>query len=230
MPFNVLLLPLLGGYVFITNWNRTRFQAKRYTGERLLLHAAFAGVVLLSLSFVLVHVLLRSAPSAQSTWRDVVPFDYSGTSFGAFLLGSTLWWPLNLVSPVGGEVRRTISRWGDFLEILLDDAMRNTKQVSISIDSGKVYIGFVTGNFDPSYDRKYIRLLPMSSGYRHANDHKVVLNTDYARVYQQMIQQDNAFLLNGAEQFEIVIPVTAIVSANLFDPDAYDKFQSQQLG
>jgi hypothetical protein len=32
MPFNVLLLPLLGGYFFITRWLPTRFATKRYTG------------------------------------------------------------------------------------------------------------------------------------------------------------------------------------------------------
>ena len=35
MPFDVLLLPLLGGYIFISNWNYTRFEAKRYSGQRL---------------------------------------------------------------------------------------------------------------------------------------------------------------------------------------------------
>jgi len=45
MPFNVLLLPLLGGYLFLTHWNRTRFDTKRYSGERLIFHAAVAGVV-----------------------------------------------------------------------------------------------------------------------------------------------------------------------------------------
>jgi hypothetical protein len=47
VPFNVLLLPLLGGYLFITHWNRTRFHTKRYSGERLIFHSAIAGVVFL---------------------------------------------------------------------------------------------------------------------------------------------------------------------------------------
>jgi len=51
VPFNVLLLPLLGGYVFITYWNHTRFSARRYSGERLLIHAALAGVFLLVVSY-----------------------------------------------------------------------------------------------------------------------------------------------------------------------------------
>lgn len=49
MPFNVLLLPLLGGYLFLTHFNRTRFATKRYSGERLIFHSAIAGVALLCL-------------------------------------------------------------------------------------------------------------------------------------------------------------------------------------
>lgn len=30
--------------------------------------------------------------------------------------------------------------------------------------SGKVYVGFVTSNVDPAYDRKYVKILPITSG------------------------------------------------------------------
>jgi hypothetical protein len=53
MPFNVLLLPLPGGYILLTNCNRTRFNTRRYSGERLVFHAAAAGVLLLATSFLL---------------------------------------------------------------------------------------------------------------------------------------------------------------------------------
>ena len=109
MPFNVLLLPLLGGYIFLTHWNRTRFNTKRYSGERLLFHAAIAGVVLLCLSFIVVSVIRYCWPQAYPVWRQIVPFHYTGTSFGALLLGSIGWWPLNLLTNRrGNEQRRTI--------------------------------------------------------------------------------------------------------------------------
>jgi membrane-associated protease RseP (regulator of RpoE activity) len=57
MPFNVLLLPLLGGYLFLTHWNRTRFDTNRYSGERLIFHSAAAGVIFLLLSFIFVTAI-----------------------------------------------------------------------------------------------------------------------------------------------------------------------------
>jgi hypothetical protein len=123
------------------------------------------------------------------------------------------------------ETRRAINEWNDYLEVLLERALRETRQVSVSTRSSKVYIGFVTSNFDPAYERKFIRLLPTSSGYRDSDTQELVLTTDYAKVYQQIIQQNNAFLLGGVEDFQIVIPVAEIASANLFDPSAYQRFQ-----
>jgi hypothetical protein len=101
-----------------------------------------------------------------------------------------------------------------------------TKQVSVSIKSGKVYVGFITSNFDPAYERKYIRFLPTSSGYRNSPDQKVVFNTNYAHVYQKIIEENNAFLLGGVDDFQIIVPVSEISSANLFDPSAYERFQT----
>lgn len=93
MPFNVLLLPLLGGYVFITYWNYTRFSARRYSGERLLIHSALAGVLLLVVSYIIVLFISGYWPGIAGAWTTRVPFPYSGVSLGALLLGVAAPWP-----------------------------------------------------------------------------------------------------------------------------------------
>lgn len=224
MPFNVLLLPLLGGYVFITYWNYTRFSARRYSGERLLIHAALAGVFLLVLSYAIVLLLSAKLPGLASTWHSWVPFKHSGTSLGALLLGTTLWLPLNLVFRKETELRRTIADWNDYLEELLTDALENTRQVAITLNNGKVYVGFVVRTFDPAYDRKYIVILPTMSGYRAETTHRLTFNTDYTRVYQALMGEDESRLVRGVDDFQIVVPVSQVGSANLFDWEAYQRF------
>src|SRR4051812_3454960 len=140
MPFNVLLLPLLGGYVFITYWNLTRFSARRYSGERLLLNAALAGIFWLVVSYIVVRLIASKWPSAPTTWSDLVPFEHSGTSLGALLLGTTAWIPLNWVFQRKREHQRTIRAWNDYLEELLDKALDETRHVSITLRNGKVYV------------------------------------------------------------------------------------------
>jgi hypothetical protein len=224
VPFNVLLLPLLGGYVFITNWNYTRFSARRYSGERLLIHAALAGVFLLVCSYAGVLLISAKWPGIAAAWTSQVPFAYSGASLGALLLGTTLWWPLNLAFAKQTEVRRTITAWNDYMEELLADSQEDTRQVSITLKNRKVYVGFVVRSFDPAYDRKYVVILPTMSGYRAESTHRLTFDTDYTRVYQALMAEDESRLVRGVEDFQVVVPVSEVVSANLFDWEAYQRF------
>lgn len=225
MPFNLLLLPLMGGYVFVSRWNRTRFETKRHTGERLLFSAAIAGVFFLIVAFIIVRLLATWQPELRAEWAQHVPFPHAGTSLLAFLLGCVTWWPANLFFPEAAEQRRAIQGWGDHLEILFDRAISGSEYrlVSMTLKGGKVYIGLVIRNFDPAYDRKYVTILPVVSGYRDTSTHEVHLTTWYDAVYQEVIENRRADL--RIEDFEVVIPVGELLTANLFDWDAYDEFQ-----
>lgn len=225
MPFNVLLLPLLGGYVFISQWNRTRFDTRRYSGERLLLHAALAGVWFLLIAFVLTRLVIVLGPATYGWWRELVPFEYTGTSFLAFLLGATAWYPLNERYDREEEALRTVEKWGNDLEMLLLRSLRKTEQLSISLASGKVYVGFVTSAVDASFDRKHMKLLPTVSGYRDPATRELMVTHEYAEVYQQLMKDESADLVAHADDFQLVIPISEIVTASLFDPDVYEMFQ-----
>lgn len=226
MPFNALLLPLLGGYIFVQRWNRTRFSNTRHSGQRLLFHAAVGGSVFLALSHALALATERMFPGWVAAWQGLVPFDYAGTSATAFVLGATAWAPLNRwVNKRDEEAQRAIDNWNDYLEILLQRALRNTQQVSLTTRSRKFYVGFVTSNFDPAYERKYIKVLPTLSGYRHPEELTFRITTDYAAVYDQLLDRRPEFLEEHADNFEIIIPVEEIASANIFDPDAFDLFR-----
>ena len=227
MPYNVLLLPLLGGYVFITYWNHTRFDARRYTGERLLFHAALARLLFLSVAFVTTYAIAVARPRLAAAWKVFVPFPYSGTSLLAFLLGVTTWYPLNKwLNHKEREAEKAVEQWGDFLEILFTRAIQTTRQISVSLSSGKVYIGFVTKGIDPAFERRYIRLLPTLSGYRHNETRDLIITRDYTQVYSRLIRSDPTSLFEMAERFQLVIPTSEIVSANLFDPDVYEIFEA----
>jgi hypothetical protein len=223
MPFNVLILPLLGGYIFTSCWNPTRFSASRYSGQRLLLHAAVAGLVWLTVAFLLTILLAPRTAGFSEWWSQLVPFEYAGTSLLSFLLGAVAWAPANLFFDRDQYAARAVEMRGDFLEILLDKALEETEQIMVTLSNGKVYVGFVTSNVDPSFDRKYMRMMPMLSGYRDEHTKDFVITNDYARVYQELITEESPELEN-ADRFQLVIPVQEIMSASLFDPDVYTLF------
>ena len=89
-------------------------------------------------------------------WKWLVPFRHSGVAFGAFLIGVFSWPIVNKFSSRRDEQKKAIEKWNDYLEIILDHALENTKQLMITLKNGKVYIGFVLWPFNPEYDRKYL--------------------------------------------------------------------------
>lgn len=92
MPYNILLLPLLAGYLFLS---RSRFKAyatARLAKDQLLLAAAVWGLLFLILSRAICFALLKT------TWglavglaiHKVAPFAFIGTAIGTLLIAETL--------------------------------------------------------------------------------------------------------------------------------------------
>lgn len=226
MPFNLLLLPLLGGYIFISKCNFTLFDSKRHSGQRLIIESALWGLLFLVISHLTAKFLVLAFPSFQLWWKWLVPFNHSGVAFGAFLIGACSWPIANLFSTRREEQRKAINKWNDYLEIVLDQALEETRQIMVTLKNGKVYIGFVLQPFNPEFDRKYIFILPTVSGYRDKDTHVLELTTQYTSVYNQLIQEENERLVTGVDDFRILMPITEIISAHLFDSQAYEKFNS----
>lgn len=60
MPFNLLLLPLLGGYFFIHLTYRFRFRAYGLDNYRLVFESAAVGLVALLVSHILTRIALQA--------------------------------------------------------------------------------------------------------------------------------------------------------------------------
>ena len=232
MPFNLLLLPLLGGYVFVTHWHNTKFQALRSQGYHLLFKSALWGFVFLLASYLLTRILSYLCPPSTQIWTWLVPFPYSGTSICSLLLRLTLWAPLNWFSTRDDAVAKAIDERGDPLELLLRNALADL--VLVTLRSGKVYIGWITSNFNPAYETKSILLLPAHSGHRDKDTLEVEFTTDYLSVYErykELVIKDRRTLEEESElsvlepvDFEIAIPISEVVSVSQFNPEVYKKY------
>lgn len=95
MPFNQLLLPLLGGYVFISQTDFSCYWSSRHSKEHLIFLSAVMGAFLLLLSRFIVYVFCfwKIGRDASKFVHHVLPFEGIGTAFVAFILGFIFrWW------------------------------------------------------------------------------------------------------------------------------------------
>ncbi len=237
MPFNLLLLPLIGGFVLFAHWNFTVFFAKRQDKERLLLYSSLTGAILLGISFaasilVAVHIDWRvfALPvMLRHWWAYHTPhFDYSGIAAFALALGvGGPWilnhaWPFCLFWTTKKQGDKAVRDYGSPLEQLLLKALNEEKNVMVTLSNGKVYIGRVTYSLTPEDGRSF-ELLPIKSGYREGDKQRMELTTHYDEAYQKIFEgEENAVEI--ISDFGVVIPVKDVISAALFRGDIYAKY------
>ena len=182
----------------------TKYYVPRSDGYRLIFWASIAGSVLLLLATVGVLVAL-SHPSGKALvecWHVLVPLEHSGKAALAFLMGASLWWPLNLLGRIwpslGKEecIRRVIENKQDPLEIFLSEALESDRLISVSVKNGKVYIGQIVSSFDPAYGVQSLTLLRSYSGHRDREASAFHLDIDYERV----LEDENERLVTETEQ------------------------------
>jgi hypothetical protein len=241
-------LPLVGGFIFCSNWNFTRWRIVREEGHRLYFRAIFFGALIFSLvALAHPHVQTIAPPyaGAVGTVKDFArPLAKQGAAAEAFgdltviclismLAGWPLAWLLNLFFWRSYWLRRAILK--DDLEAFLLDAADRDNSIAVTMDDQKVYVGFVVEGFDPTIGRKCIELLPLMSGYRDSETHVVKFTTFYTELYGPTESMNQSAPLAPPleyltpEDFITLLPVERIVSYRLFHPAAYLEFQKLGL-
>ncbi|MDX6531417.1 MAG: hypothetical protein QOH41_3707 [Blastocatellia bacterium] len=231
MPFNLLLLPLLGGFIFFSHWNRTAFFAKRQDKERLLLYSSLWGVLFLILSF-LISILMPYSDwltGLRHWWAyNTPPIPFSGISSFALALGVAgpfvlnRLWPFSRIWNSQKEGERAIEKYGSQLEKLLYRALIQEKRVMLTLKNGKVYIGRITISLTPQEDRN-LMLLPSKSGYRDAMQ-RLMLTTDYDQTYKDIEENEPEGYLDIISDFGVTLPIPEVLSASLFREDVHQRF------
>ena len=206
MPWNILVLPLLGGFLFVEYFLPTRIAVRRHHPQRLILHSAHVGVWLLLCSTLLLHLSSHLFSDeyelARQTMQSITTIPHLGKSIGALLIGLLLprisnWFYGKYCSLRDGRhstsIRDTIAyaryqasrhvviRRSDPLEMFLFKAVG--KRFSMfTLASGKVYVGILLDEPNSSDPLNSIRILPWESGFRN-DRHEYRATTEYRSLY-----------------------------------------------
>lgn len=224
MPTNILLLPLLGGFWFLRTFHYTSLRSHRVDGYRLLIESALVGVVLFGLATAITVTIGAYGGLPQQQWHRLFPdVPYLGSAIGALLIGfvspyfvnwfldKTGWWTKEAAR------NKALSRHGNHLLRLLLEASSKEKPVSITLDSGKLYIGMV--EFVPALESHdtYLGLVPLFSGHRDKETQMLKLDNEYLSIYEAENWKP--------EQFRIVLSVAHIRILSFFDRTTMDVFK-----
>ena len=215
-------IPLLCGYWFLTHCNFTKFHTLRESGYHVLFRSAIAGLGLFAFSYLVLRIVNHVFPTNQTIleWRNWIPIENSVALTITIFISACLPLVFNCFYDEIRSARKVAKRNGDFIELLIDQSLNDILPVEVSLRSGKSYIGYVIESQLAQQSEVDIVLVPIASGYRKLETRELEITIHYSSIILEFENKD-------ITDFRIVIPMSEIVSARLFDDGVYERFQDE---
>lgn len=224
MPWNLLLVPLVAGYFFLTRSYYFRYKYRLLDRQRLLFESVIPATVFLILAYV-TALLLNHVFQDQDWYQSALrsrPFPYTGTAFISFGLALLATYVPHLWLSRDKAMRQGIIVHGNALEKLILSAIEDPQQLCFTLDNGKVYVGYPRFMAD-LIQTGMLRIYPVLSGYRN-KEFEIVFTTIYEDAFAAI---DEEAMRSDKVAFEQLVAIDRIISAKRFDLDIYEDFQSQ---
>jgi len=218
-----LLIPFLGGYIFLSLCNLYKFKLIRDDSQRLIFKAGVFGLFFFSISYFLMDVLYKNFFGLSIFWDEIIPsINYLDTALFSLFISLISAFGYNYFRPSDLIKAKLIIRDDDPIELILLDALISEYLVLITLETNKVYVGLVTNNpFSIRDEVNSILILPYLSGYRDSGTKKIEFTTLYTEAYELLSGAEDENPIN-VEDFQIAIKYSQIISINRFDLDVYE--------
>lgn len=113
---------------------------------------------------------------------------------------------------------------GNLIELLIRASINHQDLIELSLSSGKSYIGFALKGGITGQREADVALIPVASGYRDKDTRELKITTDYRSVVQEYCENTSNL---EHKDFRIVVPMREIISARIFHPKVYKRFQEE---
>jgi hypothetical protein len=222
MPWNLLIIPLVSGYFFITRSYLFKYKYRLLDRQKLLFESVIAAAIFLIVSYGLAVILATViSDDYVKQYYSYRPFPYAGTAVISFLLSLFASYVPNLIISKDKVIKAAIREHGTAFDRLILESIESPQQICFTLDNGKVYIGYPKSVSD-LVNAGMVSIFPFYSGYRDDRQ-DLVITTFYESFYVNLQDDDPE---NDDIDFVQLIAVNRIISAKRFDMDYFDKFGS----
>ena len=234
MPrLDLLIFPLLGGYLFLITFTITKFYHQRIEKQRLIFNSLIAAFLLCVIALILDNFVLnhKFIVEFRNSLVKLNPFgklEYLNLSIFIFLVSLPFAWLINLFIPTKLSLWYVVERWGNQMEKQFWNSLNSVSDIDkllmITTKSNKVYIAYVNEISEPIGD-SYVTLIPNVSGYRDKDTQELKITTDYLSILEHYINQDQPELID--KKLGITIPVSEISMVSKFDDEIFTRFEGE---
>ena len=218
-----LVIPLVGGYWFLSIWYGTRFTVRKESGYHLFFKTILFGVVFLFIAKILL-IFLAGRLENGFYLQTLIPTELDLESTLAMVLGVASPYVLNIFYNRSKHALIAAENRGDLLYVTITKAIAKVELVELTMNGGKVYIGYpssLTG-----FENEFINLVPYASGFRDAETKELKLTSRYSLVFNDLVQRKSPYeRKTNLSDISVNIRVKEIISARIFYPEVFAKFE-----
>lgn len=231
--FKQLVVPLLGGFLFIWVNHRARFLLLPASGEKFFLACGVLGAIGLVSGTVVSHIAKAAMWSCSTPWVQNLPVQWHGWFPFSFaqtlaLIGlPCVGFALNTRCDKQKAYEFAVARSGDTLEVFFEQAYQEESLILLSLHSGRVYVGMIKDSIRPLAGRRHVKIVPFLSGFRwpleteadgsDKKPNRVEWSTYYAGIVETILQIGKAADNTKPDSYAVKIPSP---SGALVDVDA----------
>ena len=218
-----LIMPLVGGYWFLSVWYGTRFTVRRDSGYHLFFKTILFGVVFLFVAKILL-IFLKDRIAICFDLQIFIPTELDLESTVAMILGVALPYVLNIFYNQAKHALIAAEGRGDLLYVTITKAIGKVELVELTMSGGKVYIGYpssLTG-----FENKFVNLIPYASGFCDSETKELKLTSRYSLALDDFARRKILYKrITSFSEISINIKVKEIISARIFYPEVYAEFE-----
>lgn len=225
MSWSILLLPLLGGYFFLTKSIKWIHFYKRTERQRLIFDSLLVGLIFFFSAFIIWRFFQIIDPVKSWYFESLIgiKLPYVVPAFLSLIVAIIFTKASNLVKQRDANwyLADSIQKTGNTLQKDFLESYFLEKVVMITLKNGKVYVGVVSELHEPHPESSFVKIILIYSGYRN-DKMDVELVKDYNRSFIE--NGDNQ--TNNNNQNEVVsvtILESDILSMTFYDQDVYDR-------
>ena len=233
MDLGILIVPALGGYLFLRIAYLTKFRLYRESGYHLVFWSASAGIFLFAGAY-LTTPFTHPFYSFIGEWLGLPAINsLVATLVTTILLSIVLPYIINHTIYTKEKARlKMADKKGSHIEWIIEESYSNETWIELTLKNGKSYIGIALGlSLEPGITKPNesdTALLPFFSGYRDPNTHKLHITTNYSPVISTLEADCRKEGREVHDVLRIAIPISEIRSARPFDLKVYESFQEHK--
>ncbi|MFK7004340.1 hypothetical protein BWK63_06845 [Flavobacterium covae] len=229
IKFDLLLLPLVGGYVFLITFYLTKFYHQRIDRQRLIFNSVIAGVLISVFGLYLNELLkLDCFVCFRKFFKFLIPLKHKGltVSFYIFLISYPIAKIANRIFPDNFALYWIIQKWGDDYEKLFWDSVGDENNLlMITTKSNKVYVGYLSNVSEP-LKNSHITIIPSMSGYRDKETQVFKITTDYIDTLENYFKENKTNKIEDV--IGMTIPTSEIIIVSKFIPELFKGFKEKE--